>query len=106
MAFANKVLGEGQLPNSIGVLYTAVAQGALVKFLHLHNTAATGETAVLYLRAASTARIIGRAVLTQDEQADVLDKDAAMSMEPGDTIEGESTNAGAVDYVITGAEVS
>lgn len=105
MAITPKVLADGQLPSSSGTLFTASAT-TLVKLLHLHNRAATGETAVITVNTTGTNRTLGRAVLTQDEQADVIDKDEALTLESGDTIDGSTTNALSVDYIITGAEVT
>ena len=78
---------------------------AYVKFLHVHNTGSTTETVVIYVkRSGSSSRTVGRVILAQNEAADVLDKDATLTLSTGDVIEGETTNATTVDYTITGAE--
>lgn len=105
MAIAPKVLGSGQLPTSKGTLYTVPGStSAYVKFLRVHNTNAATQTVIIYANTAGTSRIIGRAVLAQNETAEVIDSGAALTLETGDLIEGVTTTSSAVDYVITGAE--
>jgi hypothetical protein len=98
------VLAEGQLGNTKATLYTATTT-VLVKFGHVHNQGSASETVIIYVKAGATSRIIGRCVIAQHESADFIDKDEALTLESGDLIEGETTNASAVDYVITGATV-
>ena len=106
MAITAKSLADGQLAATKGTLYTVPGGTvAYVKFLHVHNTGSTTETVVIYVkRSGSSSRTVGRVILAQNEAADVLDKDATLTLSTGDVIEGETTNATTVDYTITGAE--
>ena len=107
MAFAGKVLAEGQLPNSKGTLYTVgVGVTAYVKFFSCFNTNTTSETVVVYSNPSGTSRIMGRAVLAQNEQVRFIDKDDGLTLSAGSLIEGYTTTAAKVDYIITGIEES
>jgi tagatose-1,6-bisphosphate aldolase non-catalytic subunit AgaZ/GatZ len=101
MAFTGQLLAEGQLPSSKGTLYTVPgATTAYVRTIRVHNTNAAGQTVLIYVKR-GTSRIFSRAVLAQNE---TLVVDDPVSLEAGDLIEGQTTTATAVDYVITGAE--
>lgn len=103
--FTAKVLAEGQLANSKGTLYTCPAlTTAYVKFFSLFNTNAAGQTIIVYFKPGATSRKAWRGVLAQNESARIIDKDETVQLEAGDLIEGETTTAAAVDYVITGIE--
>jgi hypothetical protein len=102
MAITPAVLADGQLPSTKNTLYTAGAD-TYVKFFHVHNTGANPQTILIYAKTSGTSRIIGRAVLGQYESADIIDKDDALTLNTGDLIEGQTTDATTVDYVITGA---
>lgn len=106
MPITAKSLADGQLASTKGTLYTVpAATRSYVKFLFLHNTGATSETVLVYVkRSGSSSRVIGRGVLAGDESLAVIDKDATLTLSAGDVIEGETTTATTVDYVITGAE--
>lgn len=103
MAATPKVLAEGQLPNAKGTLYTAPAGGALVKFYRCHNTNVAAQTIKLYVNASGTSREIDRATLAQYETG-MEPTGMNLSLESGDLIEGETTTAAAVNYLITGVE--
>lgn len=105
MGFSGKVLAEGQLPNSKTTLYTVPGSTtAYVKYISCYNNNTTDETAKIYLKPGSTSRQIGIAVLGEDEMVRFVDKDEALILEAGDIIEGETTTASQVDYVILGIE--
>lgn len=105
MGFLGKVLAEGQLASSKDTLYTVPASTtAYIKFFSCFNTNTTDETVIIYLKPASTSRKVGRAVLSANEQVRFIDKDEALILETGDLIEGETTTASKVDYVILGVE--
>lgn len=93
-------LADGQLPNSKATIYTSVGK-TIITDLRIFNTAVTGETVILYTkRSGSTERQFFRAVLAQNESAHMEAESITLSR--GDTIEGGTTNASAVDYTITG----
>lgn len=100
--FTPKVLAEGQLSSSKGTLYTVpTSTGAYIKQISFYNNNAAAQTINLYLKPGSTSRQVKRYVLAQYESAIF---DFSTVLEAGDLIEGDSTNASAVDYVITGLE--
>lgn len=107
MAFIGQILAEGQLPNAKATLYTVpVATTAYIKFINAFNTAGT-ETVIFYVKkSGSSSRILGQAVLTVDQQTRMIDKDETITLGAGDEIEGETTTAATVDYLITGVEES
>jgi len=104
MSFTGASLADGQLPGTTGNLYVPTGVKAIIKSINLHNTKATTETVVISLkRSGSSSRILARAVLEQDETMYVLSEGEVLVLSDDDTLEGDSTNASAVDYVVTGA---
>lgn len=105
MAIAPKVLAEGQLPNSKTTLYTVPgATTAYVRFINANNTGATEEVVQFFVRPGAASRRLGRYSLLANETARVLGQGEVITLEAGDLIEGQTTTAATVDYVITGAE--
>lgn len=105
MTIAVKVLADGQLGNAKATLYTVPAlTKAYVKFFSVMNVSAGTENVTIYVNTSGTSRKIVYATLGVDEGARIVDKDEAITLEAGDLIEGFSSNATSVDYVITGAE--
>lgn len=105
MTIAVKVLGNGQLPSSKGTLYTVPGSTkAFIKFLSVCNVGANTETITILVNATGTSRRIALVTLGPDESARVIDKDETLNLEAGDLLEGFSTHATSVDYVVTGAE--
>lgn len=103
MAFTGKVLAQGQLPNAKGTLYTVPAlTKAYVRFFRVENPSGGTETVIVYYKKA-TSRQIGRAVLATLEAVDFIEGDV-LALDAGDLIEGQTTTATTVDYVIAGAE--
>lgn len=103
MAFTGKILAEGQLPNAKGTLYTVPAlTKAYIRMFRCSNPSGGSETVIAYYKKA-TSRQIGRAVLASLEAADFVESDV-LAMDAGDKIEGQTTTATTVDYVIAGAE--
>jgi hypothetical protein len=100
-----KVLAEGQFANSKGTLYTVPASTVTyVKSFHVYNTNAATQTVDVYLKPGSTSRQIVKLTLLQNESANLCDIVGVFTLEAGDLIEGATTTATALDYVITGAE--
>lgn len=102
MAFTGKVLASGQVADSLGTLYTVPGSTvAYVKKMTFVNTNAAAQTLLVYLRAdGSNDRLIGRAVLAQDERYEIENTLA----EAADLIRAVTTTASAVDYTIQGVE--
>jgi hypothetical protein len=103
MAFVIKLLANGQLPSTIGDIYTTPgATQTIIKSIILVNTAATTETVNLYvLKAAGAARRI----IPKDAQLGagfqmVVDDDITLGA--GDKIQGDTTTATTVDFTVSG----
>jgi hypothetical protein len=104
-SFTIKNLGNGQLPNSIGDLYTVPASTTtVVRSIVLINTNTTAETVNLYfLKSGGTARrIIPKSLSLAANNSLVFD--SPLTMGAADKIQGDTTTASKVDYVISGAE--
>jgi hypothetical protein len=105
MAFTAKPLSDGQLSDSQAAIYTVPADtAAYVKFLSLYNTSASPQTVTLWINVSGTARAWKQFVLQQDDFEDIMPAGLVLTLETGDTIEAVSTDASAVDYVISGVE--
>lgn len=101
--FVAKPLADGQLPSSKGTLYTVPALTvAYVKQMRIFNTNASSQTVIVFLNVSGTSRRVGQFVLAQNESADVFSD--AVQLSAADLVEGQSTNAAAVDYVLYGVE--
>jgi hypothetical protein len=101
--FTAKSLADGQVPNTKGTIYTVGGSTVgYVKLINLFNTNAAQQTINLYVkRNGSVSRQLRQFVLAQYESGYY---DLPMTLSDGDIIEADSTNASAVDYLITGAE--
>jgi hypothetical protein len=100
--YAPKVLADGQLPAAKGTLYTSPGStSTYTKQLRVFSTGAA-QTIIIYLNTSGTSRKFYQVVLEANECADVFDE--PIQLETGDLIEGQSTNAATVDYVITGVQ--
>jgi hypothetical protein len=101
MAATGKVLAAGKLPASKTTLFTAAARTKVV-FGSFHNTQATIQTLVIYLKPANDSLIVERQTLVQNGRVYFPCDGAFFWLETGDVIEGQTTTAGAVDYFISG----
>lgn len=89
-------VADGQLASSSTSLFTAPSEGAVVQ-ITLTNTGATSQTILLKItRPGSTARRIVRIVLEKDESHYIV----GLPLSPSDVLSGETSSAGAVDYVV------
>src|SRR4249920_1435664 len=103
--FVGKVLAEGQFASSKGTLYTVPAlTWAYVKAFFVYNTNAATQTVNVYLKPGATSRQIAKISLAQYESANIMEIVGAFNLEAADLIEGDTTTATALDYVITGVE--
>lgn len=103
MSITIKSLAQGQLPNAKGTLYTAAGQ-VIVRRINLVNTGAGTNAVNIYKKTAAgtSKRIIPmNMALATGSQAVCIEEDV-MTLETGDTIEGDSTAAAEVDYIIDG----
>lgn len=103
MANTPKLLAEGQLLASKGTLYTVPASTrTIIRTITLAHVAGGTQTINLYVKkSGGTSRRVSRAVIDTDEFAHEED---IGTLEPGDEIEGDSTNATSTDYTIHGVE--
>lgn len=105
MAFTGKILAQGQLSNTKTTLYTVpAATRTFVRFFRCANVGVNAETILVFYKK-STSRRLGRAVLSVDEAVDFVEQDVLV-LDAGDVLEGQTTNATSVDYIISGAEES
>lgn len=94
-------LADGQLPSSVGALYTVPGvTKSYVKFFNLHNRGPGTQIIIVYVNT----RIWRRIELLVNESYNMLEEDRSLELSPGDAVRGETTNANTVDYVITGVE--
>ncbi len=108
MTVSIKSLSDGQLANSKGTLYTApTSKQAIVKSIHLCNTNSSAETVNIYFKASGgTSRYIIKGVsLAASASTEVLPV-SDITLEAADIIEGDTTNASKVDYILSGIENS
>jgi len=107
MAYAGKVLAEGQGAATKTTVYTVPASTvAFVKFFNIFNTSATSQTVLIYLNLSGTSRLWRRIVLGENESATLLDEGESVQLEAADLIEITTTTASVLDYIITGVEES
>jgi hypothetical protein len=100
-----KVLAEGQLPSSKGTLYTVPANTTVyISMIRMTNTSATTQTVLIYYKPGSTSRL--QFYVSGVEQYNTVEKSGGDILETGDLIEGYTTTASVVDYVIMGVEES
>ena len=107
MTVAIKSLADGQLPNSKGTLYTVpAATQTIINRITLVNTNSSGETVNLYFKASggTSRRIIPKNYTLAVDALFIMDD--AITMEAADVIEGDTTTAAKVDFVVSGMENS
>lgn len=107
MSLNIKSLADGQLASSKGTIYTApTAKQAVIKRITLVNTHTSAETVNLYFKASggTSRRIIPKD--TSLAASNMLVMDDEITLEAADILEGDTTTASKVDYVITGVENS
>ncbi len=103
-----KSLGDGQLPAAKATIYTTpTAKQTVITSIKLVNTNSSAETINIYFKSSggSSRRISPKDYsLAAGAMMEVLDKN--QTMEAADVLEGDSTNATQVDYIISGGENS
>jgi len=106
MPYVGASLADGQLPDTVGTLFTATVS-TIIRSFDVYNDGALRQDVVVYiLRDGSTTRKVGRADLRQDEFAEVLSDGKVWVLSANDAIQAEADNANQVDFVITGAEIT
>jgi hypothetical protein len=103
MTYATSQLANGQLANSIGDIYTSTSCTTIVKSITLVNTNTTHEHVNLYvLKSGGTARRIIPQNMTLNQNYSLV-LDTVITLGSGDKLQGDTTTASKVDYVISGA---
>ena len=107
MTVAIKSLADGQLADAKATLYTTpAATQTVINRITLVNTNSSGESINLYFKASGgTSRRITPKNYTLAVDA-LFIMDDVVTLEPADIIEGDTTTAAKVDFVISGAENS
>jgi len=105
---AIKSLADGQLADSKGTIYTSPASTqTIVKSIILVNTNSSAEAVNIYFKASGgTSRQITPVdkSLAASAKTEVLEKD--LTLEAADILEGDTTTASKVDFVISGIQNS
>lgn len=107
MAYTAKPLGQGQLANSKGTLYTVPgATTTLITRGSLVNTTAGALTVNLYLKTAagSSRRIIPKDLSLAAGAS--YDLRGGHVVDAGGLIEGDASSATSVDYFLSGLEIT
>ena len=102
-----KSLADGQLANSKGTIYTTPASTeAIIKSIILVNTNTSSEAVNLYFKASggTSRRLIPKD--TSLPASNSLIMDDLVTLEAADILEGDTTTASKVDFVISGVEES
>lgn len=104
--FEALILANGQLPAAKGTLYTVPGgKKAYVKYVGAFNPSGGTETIRFYIKkAAGTSRQIARGVLLTNETLRAIEQGETLNLGAGDIIEGDTTTATTVDYLISGVE--
>jgi len=107
MSFVGKTLADGQLPTTQTALYTVPASTrAIIKSFDLINNIATVQTVQIWIKRSggTSRRAVNVGSLSIDERIEALSDGESWTLAAGDSIEGMTTTAAAIDYTITGAE--
>ena len=106
MPYVGASLADGQLPDTVGTLFTATVS-TIIRSFDVYNDGISQQDVIVYiLRDGSTTRKVGRAELKQNEFAEVLSDGKVWVLSANDSIQAESSNPGQVDFTITGAELA
>ena len=98
-----KLLSQGFLPNTLGTLYTAPSASTYVRYFSLYNAGITNE-AILINISGSISSTIGRLELNVSESALMLAHGETITLSTGDKIQGVTTTASTIQFVIAGGE--
>jgi hypothetical protein len=106
MPYVGASLADGQLPDTVGTLFTATVSTIIRSFDVFNDGSARQDVVVYILRDGSTTRKVGRADLREGEFAEVLSDGKVWVLSANDSIQAETDNANQVDFTITGAELT
>ena len=104
MSLTIKNLGEGQLPDAKGTLYTVpAATQAIVREILCTNETAGDLTMNLYANFSGTSRRLTPVSVPIPASGQYKWR-GVLTLETGDLVEGDASVATDVDYIISGAE--
>ena len=102
--FTIKALADGQLAAAAAAIYTVPGgTSAIIKTITLVNTDAVARTVNLYVNATGA----NRRIIPKDMEMGVDYQyifDDELTLETGDSIQGDASAAAVIDYVINGIE--
>jgi hypothetical protein len=99
-----KLLADGQVAVAKTTIYTTpAARHAIIRDVAFGNVGGLTETVILYVKkSAGTSRFFSRAQLDPNEFAHEEDIE---TLDAGDELEAQTTNAASVDFAVMGVEV-
>lgn len=105
MTYTAKTLASGFVTTSNAALYTSSGVKTILKSFTLHNLNATPQTCLVYItRNGQTQRkMYTFSAFNQNQTIDVLSDGETWALSTGDTIDGITTTASAVEFTMTGA---
>lgn len=104
MAVSYKVLAQGQLPSSIGTLYTVPAlTEAIIKSIRIVNNDGSSRTFSLNVNGTAAANRITGTITLNPEDTYVIEK---LTLGAAETLRGVASVATQLTYTVFGAEVS
>jgi len=101
-------LADGTVAAAKGAIYTVpLSSSAKVSWLSLHNATGGNEVVILYIRRRGTSRRFHQVTVdSSGGSARIVDELEQLPLSGGDSIEAQSSNAGAVEYVVGGEQIS
>lgn len=105
MATTPKILANGQVASSKTTIYTVPALSqAIIRTVTFVQVSGSTQIVILYVKkSAGTSRVFSRAQLEANEFAHEED---IGTLDTGDVLEAETTNATSVDFSVMGVEVT
>ena len=105
MAFTGKSLADGQVATTWANIYAPSGVKGILKQVDFYNTnVATQTLEVRITRSGSTARVLRRFTLLQNESVSLLTDGETLVLSTLDVLQAQTTTTTAVDYTISGAE--
>lgn len=100
-----KCLADGQLGKVKEVIYECPFNvKVVITFFSLFNNNTIDEEAHIFLKPSGVSRKVDNYTLAPGSSARVVNNGEILALKPGDIVEGYSTTAKKVDYVLSGFE--
>jgi hypothetical protein len=105
MATTPSILADGQLASSKTTIYTVPASTkAIIRTVVFSHVSGGTQTTILYVKpSGGTSRVFSRAVLATNEFSH---EDDIGTLDTGDQLEAQSTDASSVDFSVMGVEIT